>query len=103
MGNFIISGVYPGPELWSYGVYSGPELQSYGTEGKSYPLGRNFESYGARVWHSIQPGTLELRDIDFYFPCFFFFCPELQSYVTWTFTSRVFPTFQVSRVVVAVQ
>ena len=72
MGNFIISGVYSGPELWSYGVYSGPELQSYGTEGKSCPLGRNFASYGVRVWHSSQPGTLELRDIDFYFPCFFF-------------------------------
>ena len=86
MGNFIISGVYSGPELRSYGVYSDPELrsygvysdpelQSYGSEGKSCSLGRNFASYGVRVWHSSQPGTLELRDTDFYVPCFFFFLP----------------------------
>ena len=78
MGNFIISGVYSGPELWSYGVYSGPELESYGTEGNSCPLGRNFASYGARVSHSFQLGTLELRDMNFYFPCFFFFARNLR-------------------------
>ena len=70
-----------------HGVYSGPELQSYGTEGKSCHLGRNFASYGAREWHSSQPGTLKLRDIDFYFPRFFLFSRNFRV----TLHSWVFP------------